>query len=94
VKCLASEAAVESIDEVFNELDHLRSAFKMIAVFLTDEATLEQCGAGEATGPIIDQGMMLALANDRLERLAAVGRVLMIRDKILQINPAYQHGEA
>lgn len=94
VKCLASEAAVDSIDDVFNELDHLRFAFKMIAGFLTNEDYLKHCGAGEATGPIMDQGMMLALANDRLERLTAMGRALMIRDKISEINLADQHGEA
>lgn len=94
VKCLASEAAVESIDEVLNELDHLRSAFKMIAGFLTNEEYLEHCGAGEAMGPIMDQGMMLALANDRLERLTKAGHELAFREKALPLNPADQHGEA
>lgn len=76
VKCLASEAAVDSIDEALNELDHLRGIFRTVADRLTDEAFLEQSGAGEATGAIMDQGLLLALGNERLERLIATGRAL------------------
>ena len=76
VKCLASNAAVESIDEVFNELDHLRGIFRTIAERLTDEEHLGQCGAGAATGVIMDQGLLLALGNERLERLIEKGRAL------------------
>lgn len=76
VKCLASEAAVESIDEALNELDHLRGIFRTLADRLIDEEHWEQCGAGEAIGPIMDQGLLLALGNERLERLIATGRAL------------------
>lgn len=100
VKCLGSDSEIESIDEVFDELDQLRSAFKMIITVLTSEEYLEQCGAGEATGPIMDQGMMLALANERLERLTKAGRFLMLRggtlstSEIESLRPADLHGEA
>jgi len=93
-KCLGSEAAVDSIDEVLNELNHLRSVYRMIAGFLTSEDYLKHCGAGEATGPIMDQGVMLALANDRLEQLTKAGHELAFREKALPLNPADQHGEA
>lgn len=72
VKCLASDAAVESIDEAFNELDHLRGVFRTIAERLTDEEHLGQCGAGA----IMDQGLLLALGNERLEALIRAGRTL------------------
>lgn len=76
VKCLASKAAVESSAEVLNELDHLRGIFRTIAERLSDEEFLERSGAGEAMGPIMDQGLLLALGNERLERLIATGRAL------------------
>ncbi|MDH4236629.1 MAG: hypothetical protein OEV17_05220 [Nitrospira sp.] len=76
VKCLASEATINTTDEVFNELDHLRGIFRTLTERLTDEAYLEQVGAGEATGTIMDQGMLLALANDRLERVIHAGQAL------------------
>ena len=80
VKCLASDAAVESIEEALNELDHLRGIFRTVADRLTDEAFLEQSGAGEATVAIMDQGLLLALGNERLERLIATGRALAHRE--------------
>lgn len=79
VKCLASDAAVESIQEALDEMDHLRGIFRSLADRLTDEDHLARLGAGDATGAIMDEGLMLAMGNERLERLIQSGRALLIK---------------
>jgi hypothetical protein len=78
VKCLGSDTTIGTFDEVFDELTHLLCVYKSIADRLTDEAYLhlKQAGAVEVTGTIVDQGMMLALGNDRLKQLIDVGHAL------------------
>jgi len=76
VKCLGSEAKISSVEEVFNELDHLRYVIKSIMETLTDEPHWHEYGIGKVAGAIVDQGMVLALATERLERLIEVGRSL------------------
>jgi hypothetical protein len=74
---LASDEAVESIQEALDEMDHLRGIFQSLANRLTDEEYLDRIGAGEAKGPIMDEGLMLAMGNERLERLIQSGRALL-----------------
>lgn len=76
VKCLASDATIDSIDEAFNELDHLRGVFRTIVEWLTDEEHVGHCGVGA----IMDQGLLLALGNERLEALIKTGRALAKRE--------------
>ena len=74
MKCLGSKTEVESLDDVLNEMTHVLCIFKSIAGRLTDEEHWTQCDGAGIAGGIVDQGLTLDLANDRLERLIAKGR--------------------
>lgn len=94
-KCLGGEAVIGAFDEVFDELTHLLCVYKSIAERLSDEAHLhlEQTGAVEVTGPIVDQGMMLALGNDRLKQLIDVGQALRRNDQATKRVLAWTAGQ-
>lgn len=76
MRCLRRSRAIATLDETFSELDHLRVMIQSLADQLTNEPYWDAQGADTAVGSIMDHGMLVSLANERLEWLIAAGRAL------------------